>query len=53
VTKYLPLFAKPGSFILDLNNLVDSELGLTGEYNGRLLSKLMVAFELIARKKSA
>jgi hypothetical protein len=40
VTKYLPLFAKPGSFILDLNNIVDRELGLTGEYDGKLLSNL-------------
>jgi len=39
VTKYLPLFAKPGSFILDLNNIIDPKLGLTGEYDGELLSK--------------
>jgi len=41
VTKYLPLFAKPGSLILDLNNIIDHRLGLTGEYNGKLLPKLM------------
>lgn len=39
MTKYLPLFAKPGSFILDLNNIVDPKLGLTGAYNGKLLSQ--------------
>ena len=30
VTRFLPLFAKPGSFILQLDNLI--ETGLDGEY---------------------
>ncbi|KAG8768307.1 hypothetical protein FRC12_005655 [Ceratobasidium sp. 428] len=36
VTKYIPLFAKPGRLIVDLNNIVDTGLGLNGEYDVRL-----------------
>ncbi|KAG9091804.1 hypothetical protein FS749_016230 [Ceratobasidium sp. UAMH 11750] len=35
VTKYIPLFAKPGRMIVDLNNIVDEGLGLNGEYDVR------------------
>ncbi|QRW01614.1 peptide-N(4)-(N-acetyl-beta-glucosaminyl)asparagine amidase A [Ceratobasidium sp. AG-Ba] len=35
VTKYIPLFAKPGRMIVDLNNIVDASLGLNGEYDGK------------------
>ena len=30
VTRYTPLFAKPGTFVLELDNLI--EAGLDGEY---------------------
>ncbi|KAJ7774828.1 peptide-N4-(N-acetyl-beta-glucosaminyl)asparagine amidase A [Mycena metata] len=33
VTRYTPLFAKPGTFILELDNIVDVETGLTGIYS--------------------
>ncbi|KAF8507339.1 peptide N-acetyl-beta-D-glucosaminyl asparaginase amidase A-domain-containing protein [Hysterangium stoloniferum] len=36
VSRYMPLFAKPGTLILDLNNIVDPTLGLDGEYDVRL-----------------
>ncbi|KAF8607907.1 hypothetical protein BDV93DRAFT_435058 [Ceratobasidium sp. AG-I] len=36
VTKYIPLFAQPGRLIVDLNNIVDTGLGLNGEYDVRL-----------------
>jgi Peptide N-acetyl-beta-D-glucosaminyl asparaginase amidase A len=32
VSRYVPLFAKPGTLILDLDNIV--EPGLTGQYDG-------------------
>ncbi|KZV93370.1 hypothetical protein EXIGLDRAFT_613065 [Exidia glandulosa HHB12029] len=32
VTKFIPLFAQPGTLILDLDNIVDPNQGLTGEY---------------------
>ncbi|KAG9110473.1 hypothetical protein FRC07_008190, partial [Ceratobasidium sp. 392] len=35
VTKYILLFAKPGRMIVDLNNIVDTGLGLNGEYDVR------------------
>ncbi|GAB1520015.1 hypothetical protein RhiTH_003088 [Rhizoctonia solani] len=34
VTKYIPLFSRPGRMIVDLNNIVDESLGLNGEYDG-------------------
>ena len=34
VTKYLPLFSKPGRMILDLNNVIDLNAGINGEYDG-------------------
>lgn len=34
VSRYIPLFAKAGALILDLNNIVDPTQGLTGEYDG-------------------
>ncbi|KAG8866451.1 hypothetical protein FRC20_008497 [Serendipita sp. 405] len=36
VTKYIPLFAEPGTLIVDLNNVIDPKSGLTGEYDVRL-----------------
>ncbi|KIM33130.1 hypothetical protein M408DRAFT_61343 [Serendipita vermifera MAFF 305830] len=33
VSKYLPLFSKPGTLIVDLNNIVDPGSGLTGEFD--------------------
>ncbi|KAF8582025.1 hypothetical protein K439DRAFT_1392175 [Ramaria rubella] len=36
VTRYIPLFATPGTLILDLNNIVDPTQDLTGEYDVRL-----------------
>jgi Peptide N-acetyl-beta-D-glucosaminyl asparaginase amidase A len=36
VTRYIPLFAKPGTLILDLNNLLTQSL--TGQYDGMLTS---------------
>ncbi|CCA78062.1 related to peptide-n4-(n-acetyl-beta-d-glucosaminyl) asparaginase amidase N [Serendipita indica DSM 11827] len=36
VTKYIPLFAKPGKMIVDLNNIIDPGSGLTGEFDVRL-----------------
>lgn len=32
VTRYIPLFAKPGSFVLELDNVVDTQLN--GQYAG-------------------
>lgn len=32
VTRYTPLFAKAGTLILDLNNLIEPDEGLVGEY---------------------
>ena len=37
VSRYVPLFAKPGTLILDLNNIVDPSIGLTGQYDGWLV----------------
>lgn len=34
MTRYLPLFEDPGTFILELDNIV--ETGLTGEYASKL-----------------
>ncbi|KAF8329143.1 peptide N-acetyl-beta-D-glucosaminyl asparaginase amidase A-domain-containing protein [Cantharellus anzutake] len=33
VSRYMPLFAQPGRMILDLNNIIDPKLRLTGEYD--------------------
>ncbi|KDQ19824.1 hypothetical protein BOTBODRAFT_27248 [Botryobasidium botryosum FD-172 SS1] len=33
VSRYLPLFAKPGTLILDLNNIIDTSIGIDGEYD--------------------
>jgi hypothetical protein len=34
VSRYIPLFSKPGTLILDLNNIIAPDVGLTGEYDG-------------------
>lgn len=33
VSRYMPLFAESGILILDLNNIIDSSLGLNGEFD--------------------
>ncbi|KAF9505993.1 hypothetical protein BS47DRAFT_1399898 [Hydnum rufescens UP504] len=33
VSRYIPLFSQPGTLILDLNNIVAPNIGLTGEYD--------------------
>lgn len=41
VTRYIPLFSTPGTLILDLNNIVDPALNLTGEYDGAVLHHIL------------
>ncbi|PVG04457.1 hypothetical protein CPB86DRAFT_748030 [Serendipita vermifera] len=36
VTKYIPLFSKPNTLIVDLNNVLDPSSGLTGEFDVHL-----------------
>lgn len=36
VSHYISLFSNPGTLVLDLANLLDASLGLTGEYDVRL-----------------
>ncbi|GJJ05821.1 hypothetical protein Clacol_000008 [Clathrus columnatus] len=36
VTRYIPLFSTPGTLILDLNNLIEPNQNLTGNYNVNL-----------------
>lgn len=40
VTRYIPLFAKPGTFILELDNLL--ETGLDGQYASESLASVEV-----------
>ncbi|ELU45772.1 peptide-N4-(N-acetyl-beta-glucosaminyl)asparagine amidase A [Rhizoctonia solani AG-1 IA] len=44
VTKYIPLFSRPGRMIVDLNNIVDESLGLNGEYDGEYRIGCQTAF---------
>lgn len=41
VTRYTPLFAKPGTFILQLDNLI--ETGLDGIYSSMFLQFMMTS----------
>ncbi|GJJ12407.1 hypothetical protein Clacol_006649 [Clathrus columnatus] len=43
VTRYTPLFAKPGTLILDLNNLIEPSQGLVGEYDVTLSATFFAA----------
>lgn len=47
VTRYLPLFADPGTFILELDNIV--ETGLTGEYASKHSDGVQIVRSLIVR----
>lgn len=40
VTRYIPLFAEPGTFILELNNIVQT--GLNGEYASAYLDSFRI-----------
>ncbi|KAF8759951.1 Peptide N-acetyl-beta-D-glucosaminyl asparaginase amidase A [Rhizoctonia solani] len=42
VTKYIPLFSRPGRMIVDLNNIVDESLGL--------MANMMASTELVAKQ---
>lgn len=44
VTRYIPLFAKPGTFILQLDNLL--ETGLDGQYAGKTLRHSELPFSV-------
>lgn len=32
VSRYVPLFSKPGKLVVDLNNVIDTSIGINGEY---------------------
>ncbi|KAF8514073.1 peptide N-acetyl-beta-D-glucosaminyl asparaginase amidase A-domain-containing protein [Gautieria morchelliformis] len=53
VSRYVPLFAKPGPLILDLDNIVDPNLGLTGEYDVRLSATFFASDEQHPPAKTA
>ncbi|TFK51274.1 hypothetical protein OE88DRAFT_1629573 [Heliocybe sulcata] len=44
VSRYSPLFAEPGSMIVDLGNILDASSGLTGEYDGKCSIWLSASF---------
>ncbi|KDQ19860.1 hypothetical protein BOTBODRAFT_27282 [Botryobasidium botryosum FD-172 SS1] len=47
VSRYVPLFAKPGTLILDLNNIIDTSIGLDGEYDVTLSATFYASSALI------
>ncbi|EJD44080.1 hypothetical protein AURDEDRAFT_88290 [Auricularia subglabra TFB-10046 SS5] len=53
VTRFIPLFAKPGTLILDLNNIVDPSQGLTGEYLVTLTATFFASSSTIPPAKTA
>ncbi|KAG8953062.1 hypothetical protein FRC04_003009 [Tulasnella sp. 424] len=49
LSHYLPLFLTPGRVILDLNNIVDPDHGLDGEYDGGITVYASLEKEGVAR----
>lgn len=33
VSRYVPVFAQPGTLVLDLNNVIDTSIGINGAYD--------------------